>query len=217
MTPTARAVADLAAKVADSGRLMRGRLYHRQGAVNTIAVEAGRVKGAVGGSGGQVYQSSISCDEAPGETSSALLAAVEQQREVGTTEVDAIGLAMDALASSGGDELIDPDALRFRCSCLDGGDPCKHGVALLLAFADAVNDDALDLLTFRSVPLNDSPGESMVGAASTPEAGASNPSAAVNPVAEETVAESEEVQHFFAGLMPAGEIDIPSMLSLIHI
>ena len=38
MTPTARAVADLAAKLADGGRLMRGRLYHRQGAVNTVTI-----------------------------------------------------------------------------------------------------------------------------------------------------------------------------------
>ncbi len=36
-----------------------------------------------------------------------------------------------------------PDAedITFVCSCPDWGDPCKHGLALVLYFAEAVEDD----------------------------------------------------------------------------
>jgi hypothetical protein len=35
----------------------------------------------------------------------------------------------------------DADDLRFSCSCPDWGDPCKHGVAVAFAVAEALDDD----------------------------------------------------------------------------
>jgi uncharacterized Zn finger protein len=35
----------------------------------------------------------------------------------------------------------DPEDITFVCSCADWGDPCKHGLALILHFAEEVEDD----------------------------------------------------------------------------
>ncbi|MCP3856523.1 MAG: hypothetical protein GY745_01480 [Actinomycetia bacterium] len=35
----------------------------------------------------------------------------------------------------------DADDITFVCSCPDWGDPCKHGLALVLYFAESVEDD----------------------------------------------------------------------------
>ncbi|MCU1393751.1 MAG: hypothetical protein JWM34_2179 [Ilumatobacteraceae bacterium] len=67
------------------------------------------------------------------------------------------------------------------CSCPDSGDPCKHGVAVLVAFADLVLDDPAMLGLWRGQPPPGSAPRAVVGS----RGGRSEPSAPAAPVAPE--------------------------------
>jgi hypothetical protein len=41
------------------------------------------------------------------------------------------------------------DEIRFSCSCPDAGHPCKHGIAVMVAFADEIADDPSLLARWR--------------------------------------------------------------------
>jgi len=43
----------------------------------------------------------------------------------------------------------EPEEVSFQCSCPDWDDPCKHGVAVMLAFAEVVVDDPEMLRLWR--------------------------------------------------------------------
>ena len=117
-TPIAQQLAEIVSREADSGRLQRGRRYHRQGRVSAVEVSPGEVRAGVGGSGGVEYSVVISAREAPAQAD---------------------------------DDLIVPSFtdIAFQCNCMDWGDPCKHGVAALLAFADEVDLDNELVYTWR--------------------------------------------------------------------
>ena len=117
--PGALASAMLAASVAgraDPARFGRGRTYVRDGAVIDIAVSPGVLTGSVMGSRSRPYEVSIRVPSLP------------------DLDTDGDGTAVGVL-----NHLVpQPREMRSDCSCPDDAEPCKHAVAVLLAFAQQV-------------------------------------------------------------------------------
>ena len=128
--PGALASAMLAAAVAgraDPARFGRGRSYVRDGAVIDLSVVPGELIGSVLGSRSRPYQVSVRVPKLPGQ------------------DTDGDGTAVGVL-----NHLVPkPRELRSDCSCPDDADPCKHAVAVLLAFAQQVAIHPRLLLTWR--------------------------------------------------------------------
>ncbi|MGI9622070.1 MAG: SWIM zinc finger family protein [Acidimicrobiales bacterium] len=122
----AQALAELAAVMAEGARLSRGRQYVRKNNVSGLDVEAGTVNASVSGSREDPYEVTVACRLAN-----------ENEREASRSDVGAaVPGALD---------------VAFDCQCPDWGDPCKHGVAVLLAFAAEVDDDPSMLLLWRGI------------------------------------------------------------------
>ncbi len=103
------------AGIADPPRFRRGKAYAADRAVTRIEVSPGVLKATVAGSRPGGYQVVINC---------ALVA-----RPVGMTGDLPDRQHISSLAPEG-------DELSAACTCPDWDDPCKHAVAVLLAFAD---------------------------------------------------------------------------------
>ncbi|MGD9705065.1 MAG: SWIM zinc finger family protein [Acidimicrobiia bacterium] len=117
--PGALASAMLSAAVAgraDPARFGRGRAYVRDGAVVDLVVTPGELSGAVMGSRAAPYRVSV---RVPG------------LGERGTVSDDTLVSDLNRLVPS-------PRELRCDCTCPDDADPCKHAVAVLLAFAQQI-------------------------------------------------------------------------------
>ena len=129
--PGALASAMLAASVAgraDPARFGRGRSYVRDGAVIDLSVAPGELTGSVLGSRSSPYQVRVRVPRLPVE------------------DTDGDGTAVGVL-----NHLVpQPRDLRSDCSCPDDADPCKHAVAVLLAFAQQVAIHPRLLATWRS-------------------------------------------------------------------
>jgi hypothetical protein len=121
----------LAASVAgraDPARFGRGRSYVRDGAVIDLSVAPGELTGSVLGSRSSPYQVTVRVPRLPDQ------------------DPDGDGTAVGVL-----NHLVpQPRDLRSDCSCPDDADPCKHAVAVLLAFAQQVAIHPALLATWRS-------------------------------------------------------------------
>lgn len=122
----AQELAELAAVLAEGARLSRGRQYQKRGQVIDLMVEAETVTASVRGSADEPYEVTIACK-----------AAGQNQRSAAA--VDPTAVVPKALD------------IAFTCHCPDWGDPCKHGVAVLLEFAREVDDDPSLLLRWRGI------------------------------------------------------------------
>jgi hypothetical protein len=154
---------ELAAHCADSARLTRGRAIARHGKVGALEVDASVVRAEVAGSRPEPYAVELRCR--PG--GSALQARLE---DVAALLVEGDELAVRQLARgtwrpglvdeavAAGVTLV-PSAgdVSFSCTCPDWGEPCKHGVALLVAFAGEVDADGSVLLRWRGLDAGDGP------------------------------------------------------------
>ena len=131
--------ATLAAEMADPDRFRRGRAYTRDHAVLNIDVAAGIARGDVVGSRDEPYEVTI--------------VARPVRRAVATA----------AVAGDGRPSMLvpRPEDLTIECTCPDWGDPCKHGVAVLIALGDELADDTAALAMWRQVsdPLPDKPAD----------------------------------------------------------
>lgn len=125
-TAAGQQLAELAARVAEGQRLSRGRRYQRQGHVFDLEVAPGMVTGLVAGSRAEPYEVSIACRHANDN----------ERRAAAAAATGAVPRVVD---------------IAFTCICPDWGDPCKHGVAVMLAFAEAVDFDTSLLFTWRSI------------------------------------------------------------------
>jgi len=105
------------AGAADSSRFQRGRAYARDGAVVVLHVSTGRLEAEVAGSRSSEYEVRIDVLLAPGAP----------------TEPTAGPAALIRLVP-------EPDDLRYSCTCPDIAEPCKHGVAAMLAFAAEIGE-----------------------------------------------------------------------------
>lgn len=122
----AQELAELAAVLAEGARLSRGRQYQKRGQVTDLMVEPEAVTASVQGSRDDPYDVTIACKAAG-------------QNERAAAEVDPTAVVPKALD------------IAFTCHCPDWGDPCKHGVAVLLEFAREVDDDPSLLLRWRGI------------------------------------------------------------------
>ena len=125
-TAAAQELAELAARVAEGQRLSRGRRYQLQGNVADLDVSDGILTASVIGTRAEPYEVSISCKPA-------------NENERRASMADPAGAVP---------RVID---VAFTCICPDWGDPCKHGVAVLLEFAREVDGDAAQLLRWRGI------------------------------------------------------------------
>lgn len=122
----AQELAELAAVLAEGARLSRGRQYQKRGQVTDLMVEPEAVTASVRGSRDEPYDVTIACK-------------VAGQNERTAAEVDPTAVVPKALD------------VAFTCHCPDWGDPCKHGVAVLLEFAREVDDNPSLLLQWRGI------------------------------------------------------------------
>ncbi len=123
-TAAAQELAELGSRAAEGQRLARGRRYQRDGLVADLDVGPGWVSAVVAGSRAEPYSVSIACK-----------AANENERQA--ARIDVAGAVPRPLD------------VAFTCICPDWGDPCKHGIAVLLEFAHEVDDDPRLLLSWR--------------------------------------------------------------------
>lgn len=125
-TPAAQELAELAARVGEGQRLSRGRRYQRQGNVLDLDVSDELITATVAGSRAEPYHVSIACKPAN-----------ENERRAAMDDPSgAIPRAID---------------VAYTCICPDWGDPCKHGIAVMLEFAEEVDGDAHLLLAWRGI------------------------------------------------------------------
>lgn len=123
--------ATLAAEMADPDRFRRGRAYVRQQAVLDVEIEPGVARGAVQGSRSEPYR--VSIDVRPVRRAAAAAATAGR---------------LNALVPR-------PEDLSIHCTCPDWGDPCKHGVAVLIAIGEELGHSPELLATWRRT---DAPG-----------------------------------------------------------
>lgn len=116
----------MVARMAEGPRLSRGRRYQRQGHVVDLDVRPGLMTAEVEGSRAEPYSVSIAAKPAN-----------ENERQAAAEHpTGAIPRVID---------------VAFTCICPDWGDPCKHGIAVMLEFAREVDDDPSLLLTWRGI------------------------------------------------------------------
>lgn len=132
-------MAELVELCAESGRLSRGRALFRKGSVSDLYIIEGSVIGSVRGSRGDDYEATIS----------AVLAPPGVRREV--ARASEMGWSIDDLIDEGIEVIPREIDLGFSCDCADWDEPCKHVVALFLAFADRVDLDEAELLHWRGI------------------------------------------------------------------
>ncbi len=139
ITVAGQRTAELAARLAEGGRLSRGRALYRKGAVSGLTIAAGSAWASVRGSHGDDYTSTVATAGAPPSV----------QREV--AEANDGGVSVDELIDADVDVCPRDGDLVFDCDCADWEEPCKHVVAVLLALADRVDLDVNDLLRWRGI------------------------------------------------------------------
>lgn len=139
-----RQVAELADRAADSGRLSRGRALFRKGSVSDLTVTQGSIIASVRGSGGDDYEATVGTTLAP----PGVLRQIARSRSADAHQT------IDGLVSDGVQVVPKDIDLAFGCDCPDWDEPCKHVVALLLAFADRVDLDETELLRWRGIDLS---------------------------------------------------------------
>jgi hypothetical protein len=117
-----------AAGLVDGGRFRRGRQYMLDGSVTALTVDQGELIGEVQGSRSDAYRVRIGTRLVPAPVLTGVALSDRQ--------------ALAAIAP-------DTDELDADCTCPDGGSPCKHVAAVLLAFAAEAGDDPGLMLAWR--------------------------------------------------------------------
>jgi len=157
------AVAELAERVAEAGRLSRGRALFRKGSVSDLAVGEGSVFASVRGSEGDPYETTIATDLAPPGVMRQMVDAYDPTNPMSIDDMIAEGIHVAPR---------DID-LAFSCDCADWEEPCKHAIAVLLALADRVDLDEAELLRWRGIDLSAEAEDAGVG--TTPVSAAPTP------------------------------------------
>ncbi|KAA6222511.1 hypothetical protein CP973_11710 [Streptomyces albofaciens JCM 4342] len=131
----------------DSARLARGRMYARDGNVDTINITPGRIAATVRGSRPRPYNVVIRLQElTPGEWTDLLDAIAAEPAQL--TALLAKELPR-SVAETGVRLLPGPGDLVPRCSCPDHGHPCKHAAAVCFQAARLLDADPFVLLLMR--------------------------------------------------------------------
>ncbi len=138
----------------DHGRLSRGRTYHRQGAVREITVDVDNIQvtAFVHGSRGRPYHVSIAYLAIDDTRWSCILDDLAQDPEAADDLLDGElpDATEDVFARHGLALFPDSvDDIDIHCTCPDrGGYPCKHGAAVMYAWASLLDEDPLLLFAW---------------------------------------------------------------------
>ena len=132
-------------------RMARGQAYARAGAVCSLRVAPGEVLARVQGSRRHPYRVTMVGETLPAASLETALEACG----LGGLGRDRLRACLQAgewarLSARLGEDLFSfADGLDGACSCPDWEAPCKHAVAAVLTFADALDQDPALWLTFR--------------------------------------------------------------------
>lgn len=144
-----RAFLESIEKVADQGRLTRGRSYARTGQVISYHLEPGAVGAEVQGSQPKPFISVLTLRQLRDER-------LEELVDLVRATPGMLGeIASGALPKTLGPLLLPTTAseLDFSCTCPDSGWPCKHVAAVCYVIAERLDERPKDLLTLRGVEL----------------------------------------------------------------
>lgn len=138
----------------DDVSLIRGKTYARRGQVLSIEVMPGMIAASVQGSRKAPYQVRLGFDTVSDEGRSFLLYKFREHAS----------FAASLLAGEMPEELVyafdecgtrlfpeADDVRRFKCSCPDETEPCKHIVAVLLLLGEVFDEDPFLILKLRGV------------------------------------------------------------------
>lgn len=136
-------------------RLGRGRNYAQQGQVREMIVMPGEITAEVQGADVHPYQLSAKMPILNAEAIWQIL----HEMPICTAQVAARTLPIsfhEALLQQGFSLFPETRSdMTFHCSCKDWSRPCKHLLAVLCLFADAIASDPLLLLRFRGIVFPD--------------------------------------------------------------
>lgn len=134
--------------------LIRGKTYARRGQVLSIEVHPGMIAATVQGSRKTPYQVRLGFDTVSDEGRALLLYKFREHAS----------FAASLLAGEMPEELVyafdecgtrlfpeASDVRRFKCSCPDEMEPCKHIVAVLLLLGEVFDDDPFLILKLRGI------------------------------------------------------------------
>ncbi len=138
------AVAELAERAAEAGRLSRGRALFRKGSVSDLSIGEGSVFASVRGSEGDLYETSVATDLAPPGVIRQMVDAYDPTNP----------MSIDDMIAEGVNVAPRDIDLGFSCDWGDWEEPCKHAIAVLLALADRVDLDEAELLRWRGIDLS---------------------------------------------------------------
>ncbi|MFE3446221.1 hypothetical protein ACFXNW_24610 [Nocardia sp. NPDC059180] len=149
-TAWGRAFIDAVERMAEPGRLSRGRSYARSGQVVSYRIERGAVVGEVQGSQPRPFTATATVRPLRTEEIELL---VEQIRSAPGMLAQ---IASGALPTALSPHLLPDTAadLDFGCTCPDPGWPCKHVAALCYLLAERLDEYPRDLLTLRGLSLD---------------------------------------------------------------
>lgn len=138
----------------DDVSLTRGKTYARRGQVLSIEIQPGMIAATVQGSRKAPYQVRLGFDTVSDEGRSLLLYKFREHAS----------FAARLLAGEMPEDLVyafdesgtilfpaEDDVRRFKCSCPDETEPCKHIVAVLLLLGEVFDDDPFLILKLRGV------------------------------------------------------------------
>lgn len=123
------------AGMAEPNRFRKGRAYVAERAVTRIDVDPGRLTGTVVGSRVDPYK--VVVDVVSANRTAGALGAPDRPEVMRLTP--------------------EPDDIEVRCTCPDDADPCKHAVAVLLAFANELGSRPELLVEWRCGTLEPAP------------------------------------------------------------
>lgn len=135
----------------DPNRLPRGRTYARQGYVQSIEMEPGRISAAVAGSRPTPYIVAIrvrTFGDAEWEGVYDVIAS-RAAHAAALLDGDLEPGVVDDAREAGVELLPDVDDLHPACSCPDWADPCKHAAAVCYLVASELDEDPFRLFALR--------------------------------------------------------------------
>jgi len=145
-----RSLVESVERLADAGRMSRGRTYARAGQVVDLHLLRGEVRAEVQGSQPDPFESVFSLrvfdDERTAELVDTIRATPGMLAEIvsGSLPQQLSPLLLPQSASE----------LDFDCTCPDPGWPCKHVAAVALLTAEDIDERPLGILTLRGVDLD---------------------------------------------------------------
>ncbi|MEL3946933.1 MULTISPECIES: SWIM zinc finger family protein [Streptomyces] len=144
-------IAALEASALDPARLARGRTYAREGHVDTITVEPGRIRAYVHGSRPRPYRAELRMRTlTPTDWDRLLDAAVADPAHLTALLTRDMPQALATTADHTGVPLLPGHGdLVPTCTCPDRGHPCKHAAALTYQTARILDTDPFVLLLVR--------------------------------------------------------------------